>query len=246
MSRTLVATSVATALLLAVPALALGPLDVTAGAGVHSKYVWRGQISTADPVLQPELNVGLLGMEIGVWANMDLTDINGYEASLSETDWSLGYEFSLPLVTLGAGFIYYDYPSRGPRDTFEFYVGAEAHVLLSPRLYIYNDLDAYKGTYVGAGITWDRELGRTTALQLAGDFGWGSDGYMNGYFGGSVGAGASDLTLAASLPWRALPLLTIEPYVSWATLLGGAKDFVDERDGDWNTVFFGVTAMVSF
>jgi hypothetical protein len=149
-------------------------------------------------------------------------------------------------VSLGAGFIYYDYPSRGPSDTFEFYVGAEAHVLLSPRLYVYNDLDAHKGTYVGAGATWSRELGETTALDLSADLGWGSDGYQNGYFGGGIGAGFSDLTLAASLPWRVLPLITVEPHVSWATLLGKTKDFVDEREGDWNTVYFGATAKFSF
>lgn len=229
----------------AAPALALGPLDVDAAVGVHSKYVWRGQIVTSEAVMQPELNLGVMGFTVGVWGNVDLTDVNGHETSLSETNWTLGYELSLPIVSLGAGFIMYDFPSSGPHDTSEFYIGGKANVLLSPHLYIYNDIDQIKGTYVTLGGTWSHKLGESMGLELDGDYGWGSDSYMRGYFSVPT-AGSSDLTFAARLPWHVVPMFTIEAHVSYATLLGDAKTVTDARDADFDTVFYGLTARFSF
>lgn len=229
----------------AAPAAAAGPVGVDAAVGVHSEYVWRGQIVTAEAVLQPEVTVGALGLSCGAWGNVDLTDANGFETSLAETDWSVGYAVSLPLVSLGAGFIRYDYPSRGPQDTSELYVGGEAHVALSPHLWVYRDVDVVEGTYVNVGGSWDRSLGEATALEIAADLGWGSAGYVRGFFGPDQ-AGVGDLTVAARLPWRPLPPLTVTPQVSFATLLGDAKEAVDERGDDTATVFYGVTARVGF
>jgi uncharacterized protein (TIGR02001 family) len=245
MKRIALGALVLAALAAAVPALAAGPLDVNAGLGLHSQYVWRGQIVNPEAVLQPELGISVLGLSFGMWGNVDLSDVNGYETSLSETDWTVGYHLSLPLVSLGAGFVYYDYPTRGPNDTTELYVGGEVNVPFSPHLWISKDIDQVKGTYVNVGGAWSRELGSSTALDLGLDLGYSSEGYVNRVFGGDS-AGMSDLTITASVPWRPLPLLTVRPHVSFATLLGDAKDLTDERDADTSALWYGVSARVSF
>ena len=229
----------------AAPALALGPLDVDASVSLNSKYVWRGQIVTPEAVVQPSLEVGAMGLTVGVWSNVDLTDVNGRETSLSETDWSVGYEFGLPLVSLGAGFIYYDFPASGPASTSEFYVSAEAHVLLSPHVAIYRDVDQIKGTYVSVGAAYDYALAPEAGLRLAADLGYGSEGYQHGYFGATQ-AGMSDVLISASVPWTGLPFVTIEPHVSWASLLGDAKTGFEDLGIDTDTVFYGITASVGF
>ena len=245
MPRRLAALVLAAAVLAAAPAAALGPVDAEAGLGLHGKYVWRGQIVTDEAVLQPEAAVSLAGFSLGVWGNVDLTDVNGYGTSLNETDWTLRWGVSLPLLSLEAGAILYDYPSRGPDDTVELYAGAEAHVPLSPRLFVYRDVKDVDGTYLGAGCTWSRDLAGTAGLELAADLGWGSAGYVQGYFGPEA-AGLADLTAAARLPWRALPLVTVTPHVTWATLLGDAADAVEAGGGDTDAVFCGATARVAF
>ena len=229
----------------AAPALALGPLDADASVGLHSKYVWRGQIATPDPVVQPSLDLGLMGLTVGVWSNIDLTDVNNRETSLLETDYTVGYGFSLPLVSLGAGFIYYDYPESVGPSTSELYVNAEAHVLLSPHVAIYRDVDQVKGTYVSVGGAYEKPLAETADLRLAADLGYGSEGYETGYFG-VMKAGMSDLLISASVPWHGLPFVTVEPHVSCATLLGDAKTATKDAGKDTDTVFVGVTASVSF
>lgn len=229
----------------AAPALALGPLNVDASVGLHSKYVWRGQIATPDPVLQPSLDVGLMGLTVGVWSNVDLTDVNHRKTSLLETDYTVGYAFDLPLVSLGAGFIYYDYPTSVATSTSEIYVSAEANVLLSPHAAIYYDVDQVKGTYVNVGGAYDYGLAEGVALRLGADLGYGSKSYQMGYFGVDK-AGATDLLISAGLPWKGLPFVTIEPHVSWSTLLSDAKTATKDAGRDTDTVFVGVTASVGF
>ncbi len=245
MTRLTAAVLLTALVITAAPALALGPLDVDASVGLHSKYVWRGQIATPDPVLQPSLELGVMGLSVGVWSNVDLTDVNNRKTSLLETDYTVGYALSLPLVSLGAGFIYYDYPTSVANSTSEVYVNAEANVLLSPHAAIYHDVDQVKGTYVSVGGAYDYGLAETVALRLGADLGYGSEGYQTGYFGVAK-AGASDLLISASLPWHGLPFVTIEPHVSWATLLGDAKTATKDAGKDTDTVFVGVTASVNF
>jgi len=245
MSRLSAAVLLTVLAITAAPALALGPLDVDASVGLHSKYVWRGQIATPDPVVQPSLDVGIMGLTVGIWSNIDLTDANDRKLSPLETDYSVGYKLSLPLVSIGAGFIYYDYPESVGPNTSEFYASAEANVLLSPHVAIYRDVDQIKGTYVNVGAAYEKPLAETADFRLAADYGYGSEGYRTGYFGVAT-AGASDLLISASVPWKGLPFLTVEPHVSWATLLGDAKTSWDNLGLDTNTVFFGVTASVGF
>jgi hypothetical protein len=83
---------------LATPVLAMGPLDINAGLGLHSKYVWRGMVVTPDMVLQPEVTLGLLGFTAGFWGNIDTNDVNGQDSEFNEIDWTLGYELGLPFM----------------------------------------------------------------------------------------------------------------------------------------------------
>lgn len=238
---------IVTALLVAAGAAqAAGPLDLDAGFGVHSKYVWRGMVATDDAVLQPEAAARVLGMGFGFWGNVDMTDANDMEWQLTEVDWMFSYLLDLPLVSLEAGLIYYDIRGNLGADTSELWARGEANVLLSPALALYFDLDEYNGTHARASVAHGNKLGEFLEWELGAELGWGSEGYVNGYFG-SVGAGAgagfTDALVSLALPWHPLPMITVTPHVSYATLLSDAKDS-GAYPGD--ATFFGVTAGFSF
>ena len=55
-------------------------------------------------------------------------------------------------------------------------------VLLSPRLFIYRDIDEINGTYVEASISHTVRKFDRAELELSADLGWGSAGYDRGYF----------------------------------------------------------------
>ncbi|MEN8008097.1 MAG: TorF family putative porin [Candidatus Krumholzibacteriota bacterium] len=239
------------------PALALGPLDIEAELPYYTKYVWRGMNLVDDAVLQPSIEVGLFGFELGVWGNLDLTDINGDSGKFSEVDYFLGYELELPLVELGTGFIFYTFPEIDGAGTTEFYLSAEAGVLLSPSLAVYFDIDEVKGTYWEASVNHDFALGETATLNLAAGLGMGSESYINGYFGEmllvpnpDLGASPADYHVRASLPFHPVPLFTIAPSVTYTSLLGDAETALDNDEllyyGKSENVVWGIAAGFEF
>jgi uncharacterized protein (TIGR02001 family) len=250
----------------AAPVLAAGPLDVRAELPVYSKYVWRGMVQTDDPVLQPSVDLGLFGFQLGFWGNLDMTDVNSSdfadtEWKFTEIDWMLGYKLGLPLVELGAGFLWYTYPEDTGAETVEFYVGAKANVILSPSLTVYQDLDAFKGAYWDATIGHDVGVGESGTLQLTAGLGLGSKSYMTGFFGvpvdltdpatvAEIGASAADARIAAAYPVGFTPFFTFTPSVAWSTLLSDAKKAVDDNEGLYagktNAFVFGLAAEFTF
>lgn len=253
----LIALTVVVAYGSAMPAAALGPLDLKADLPVYSKYVWRGMNLTNDPVLQPSLGVNLLGFEFSAWGNMDLTDINGAKTEFSEWDYTLGYTLGLPFIELGGGFIHYSYPKHHFDDTTEFFLSAKAGVILSPSLAVYQDIDKFKGAYWAASIGHGFTLGESVQVDLTGGLGLGSKGFISGYFGGmlsvpdtDLGASVSDFFVRAEVPFHPIPFLSITPSVTFTSLLGDAKKAVDNNEmlysGKKDNVVWGLAASFSF
>ncbi|MFT5233556.1 MAG: hypothetical protein ACI9UQ_001590 [Candidatus Krumholzibacteriia bacterium] len=245
---------------IAAPALALGPLDADAGLALNGKNVWRGLVRTPDPVLQPEVGLGVLGFTAGFWGNIDTNDVNGSEWEFNQINWTLGYELGLAILKLDAGFIYYDYSNGSDVDTSEFYLGAAVNVLLSPSLKVYQDLDAHKGAYWEAQISHGVTMG-SNELELSGGVGFGSKGYIEGYFGPASelptvpevpgDASLTDYHIKAALPFHPLPMFTVTPSVMWSSLSGDVKTIVDSSEGvayhgESDAFVWGLNASFSF
>jgi hypothetical protein len=255
---------VATLVLGATSALALGPLDAEAELAVYSKYVWRGIVTVDDYVLQPSVGLGIAGFHAGFWGNVDMTDINSGEGfdtewKFTEIDWTLGWGMSLPLVDLGLGFIYYTFPQADGVDTTELYLSGQVNVLLNPSLVIYQDLDLVKGGYWDFNVSHGFALGATNSLEVGAGLGLGSKSYMDGYFGSGgvfipeneLGTSMADFRISAAVPFNPVPMFTVTPSVTYTSLLGDAKDAVDGSDGMlWygksDAFFWGLSAGFSF
>jgi len=246
---------------LAAPVMALGPLDVDAELALNGKYVWRGMVVTPDQVLQPSVDVGVLGFSLGFWGNIDTNDVNGAEWEFNEVDWTLGYELSLPALSLGAGFINYTFPASDDPSTTEFYLGASLSVLLSPSLTLYQDIDEFKGAYWEASIGHAVALSEGTDLDLKAGLGLGSKSYIEGYFGPATtipgvpelpgDANMTDYYLSAGVPFHPIPFFTVTPSVTYSALTGDVKDIVDSAGGiayhgDSDAFYWGLSAMFSF
>ena len=209
-----------------------------------SKYVWRGQILTDDAVLQPAIGGNWLGFGLDIWGNADLTDVNGNKTEFNEVDYTLKYGLTVIIVELEAGVAHYTFPNTNFSATTELYLGAAAKVLLSPRLFIYRDIDEINGTYIGAGISHTAREFDQAKLELSADLGWGSAGYDRGYFAVDD-AGFNNFAITAELPWQPIPLLTITPSAAYTTLLGESETSVNDDGGKSNAWVFGLTAGVA-
>ncbi len=235
----------------ALPALALGPVDVDADLTYMSKYVWRGMVANPEAVLQPSFSANILGIGFGFWGNMNLTDFSGFSdlsengGKFTEIDYVASYGLPLPLVDLNFGLIYYDFPNSDVPSTAEAFISGSVGILLSPTLSIYYDFKENDGAYVNAGISYPVTLAPEVDLDLGASLGYGDNGYNKSYFG-VESSGMTDFLLTASIPFNPIPFFTITPSVNYSTQIGDYKTATDDADGDSDAIFYGLSVSFSF
>jgi hypothetical protein len=128
--------------------------SASADAALVSKYIWRGQRLTNDWSLQPAVTLGVGGLALNAWGNMDLTAVNdfnpgdprsgsgdGLKGKFTEIDYTVSYDYSFDTVSVGAGTIFYTFPERFASTT-EIYGSISLDTLpLAPSATIYIDVD---------------------------------------------------------------------------------------------------------
>jgi hypothetical protein len=105
---------------------------VEAGAGIVSRYNWRGIDFGNSPAFQPSLTANYYGFQLGVWGSYTFNET----ASVSnEIDTWLSYSFKIYSVSVTAILTDYYFPSSGSRfgnyNDFDDPEGAGAHTLES-------------------------------------------------------------------------------------------------------------------
>lgn len=231
-----------------VNALDLGgaSVDVSAGAGVLSKYVWRGVILTDDPVVQPWVTVGAKGLSLNLWSNVDLGDVNGHSGDFTELDYTLDYTVAVKSLKLSAGAVHYTFPNTEYDPTTEIYLGVGTSLPCSPSLKIYQDVDLVEGTYVSLSGARSIPLG-CTSIDISGALGFGSGKHNEFYYYTPDAGGIADFLLSASVPFTIAEKYTVAPNLTFTSLLNGdARDSFDAADIDTENIVFGVNLSASF
>lgn len=219
-------------------------LDIGVSVAGKTKYIWRGQTITNDPVIQPEINVKLDKFTFTGWGNVDVTSASGEEWNLTETNLILDFTDDSPIkgIKYSLGAIRYDYPQGDSDDaTMEVYGGLSIpDLIFSPFIKAYRDIDRVDGTYIQVGITQDILAPPTDAEQgwislpqgIVGSatVGWGDSAYNTAYWGKDA-TNLNDLVLSAAIPVK-IGGITVAPTVSYVKLLddidggGEGDDFV--------------------
>lgn len=138
-----------------------------------NKYVFRGYESSKDSlVIQPALTLGYLGVEVGLWGNLDLKDryTGSDKANWNETDLTLSYTNEWGPVKVSGGGVYY--ALDGAEDSLELFVRASGNVLLSPTISVYREILNYPGWYINLGVSHSFPLTQTLTLDLAASVGY--------------------------------------------------------------------------
>ncbi len=122
--------------------------EATFEASVWSKYLWRGQVYTDDPVLQPALDVSTdFGLGFNAWMNMDLTDVNSTPENSTQ-----GYPGEIDFT------VYYGLPFEG---VLQAEIGAATYVIAEPAAAAGTTADCYLKLSLDpatAGDSWVAQL----------------------------------------------------------------------------------------
>jgi len=224
------------------------PWSIELGADYNSKYVWRGILLTDDPVLQPSITFAFKGFSLDIWANMDLTDVNGNNDEINEVDYTLDYSGEAGPIGYSVGVIYYDFPNTDFASTTEVYTGIGLKdVPLTPTLTVYRDVDEVDGFYVTLDVSHSFEnvvtFSETAAMavDLGAQVSWGDSDYNSGYLGVDDD-GFNTLTLTAGLPFAIGDHLTITLAVNYTCLVDGdIRDTTSDEDNFWAGVSVGLS-----
>ncbi|MFW6413789.1 MAG: TorF family putative porin [Verrucomicrobiota bacterium] len=211
------------------------PVEFGGGVDVVSEYVWRGQLLTDDPVMQPYAEISSHGLTLNVWGSVDMTDINergDHDYRLQEMDYTLSYGFTpADGLEMETGLIYYDFPGTAFSSTSEGFVSATLTDLpLTPWASLYYDFDEVEGFYADVGVGHEFELTDKLALSLGTSLGWGDEDYNDAYFG--VGSsGLNDLNITASLDYPVNEVCSISAFGQFSELLDSdIEDSVEDSD----------------
>jgi uncharacterized protein (TIGR02001 family) len=205
-----------------------------------SKYVWRGLILTDDPVLQPSVTLSHKNLSLNIWANTDLTDINGTSGEINELDYTIDYSSSVDKVNFSVGLIQYTFPHTDFEPTTEIYGSAGLSVLLSPTVSVYYDSDEVGGLYGTFGVSQSFPLGEiikkiSPSLDLSGSIAYATSDWNEGYYG-VKSSGLVDLLLTASLSVPIDEYLSLAPFVSFSQVIDSD---LKKAVADDNATFFG-------
>ena len=236
------------------------PVSGSADVAFSSQYVWRGMgLSESSIVIQPSATISYEGFSINLWGNLD-TDLDGYgEKSFNETDLTLSYDWSLDMISIGVGYIYYGlagaYPvieydeeteaitsadARELEDTQELYLSVGFDTILAPSITIYRDIDAAEGWYINLGIGHSIAFSDEMALDLGASVGYSDyDGISN----------LTDGSISASITFAANEYISITPSIAYTfALTDDGEDYLKglSLDSDSQHFFGGITCSISF
>jgi hypothetical protein len=215
------------------------------------KYVWRGIQYNEEGVNQGSLDVAYDFGDIGtigvnVWYNLDLDNENGQAGNFSEVDYTLYWEKSFDKLTLGAGYIYYDFSEVDLGSTREVYVSASYDVLLAPSVTVYYDIEDVDGFYVDFAIShsFDLEVAGMS-LDLGANIGWADENMTEAYYtgGSDADSGFTNYALSAGLNIPVGDYVTITPSITYFSLLQDAETDSGYEDDDF---IYAINVNVSF
>ncbi|MCM8529518.1 MAG: hypothetical protein NE330_00015 [Lentisphaeraceae bacterium] len=215
--------------------------------GFSDKYIWRGTRLNDEGVNQGALDVSYEAGDLGtvgvnVWYNLDLDSENDEAGDFTEVDYTLYWEKSFDALTLGAGFIYYDFSEVNNGSTREVYVSASYDTFLAPSVTVYYDFEDVDGFYVDLSIGHTVDLGFLDAtLDLGASIGYADDDQASAYYGGAE-SGFSNYLLSVGVNFPLLENVTLTPSVAYYGLL----DSADDQDLEDDDFIFGINMNLSF
>ncbi|MCX5817750.1 MAG: hypothetical protein NTX75_16175 [Proteobacteria bacterium] len=226
-----------------------------ASMAVLNRYIFRGyEIGKSGLVFQPSLSASYKGFSATFWGNIDTNQRNTTTAAFNareegkkgwdETDLTLSYTYTIQKLSLTGGYIYYNL--KYAEDTEEFFLSLAYDILTKPTLSIYQDVNAYPGTYISLSFAHSLPVYKDVTLDLGASFGYelGQGGFWKTYersTGGYTGSKYQTLhdgMVKAGFTMPVTKAFSIQPIVQYYFPLSGDASRTMGYDTNGNKIAY--------
>jgi len=226
-----------------------------ASMAVLNRYIFRGyEIGKSGLVFQPSLSASYKGFSATFWGNIDTNQRNTTTATFNareegkkgwdETDLTLGYTYTIRKLSLTGGYIYYNL--KYAEDTEEFFLAFAYDMLAKPTLSIYQDVNAYPGTYINLSFAHSLPVYKDITLDLGASFGyefgqgsfWKTYEQSTGSYTGSKYKALHDGMVKAGLTIPITKAFSIQPIAQYYFPLSGDASRTMGYDANGNKIAY--------
>jgi hypothetical protein len=210
----------------------------SASMAVLNRYIFRGyEIGKSGLVVQPSLTASYKGFSATFLGNIDSDQRNTTTATFAdreagkkgfnETDLTVSYTYVVRKFSLTGGYIYYNL--KYAEDTEEFFLTFAYDMPGKPILSLYQDVNAYPGTYANLSFSHSIPVYKDATLDLGASFGYefGQGGFWRtyepvtgGYTGGKY-KGFHDGMVKAGFTIPVTKAFSVQPIVQYYFPLSG-------------------------
>jgi hypothetical protein len=233
----------------------------SASVGVLNRYIFRGyEIGKSGLVIQPSLSASLKGFSATFWGNIDTNQRNTTTAAFAnegrkgfnETDLTLSHTHAFGKLSLTGGYTFYSV--KYAEDTEEFFATIAYDILTKPTLSIYQDVNAYPGTYMNLSFAHSFPVYKKVTLDLGASFGyfvgrgnfWKTYERSTGDYTGSTYKGFHDGMVKAGLSIPVTSAFMVQPIAQYYFPLSGDANRTMGYDTAGNKIAFNHNGYVPY
>jgi len=209
---------------------------------VRSRFVWRGEMWTDDPVFWQTVTARWGNLRSWNFFNVDLTGINGDRYELNEYDFILDYTLRLGRWSVAPGVLRFTSPTGFFKTTTKYTLDIRAASPWNPRLRVRIDTEHSRGNYfIFSTARTLAPFGERFAFSLYGETGISQPRYYRIRL--SDRYAFTDALIGLSLPLRAGRGFTVTPFAEFTSLLDHSVREAQRDTGAKKDVFtIGVSA----
>jgi len=211
-----------------------------------SRFVWRGDMWTDDPVIWKIATIRYKGFRLYNFFNIDLTHINDDKFQCNEYDYILDYTFSFDLFSVAPGVLHFSSPTNYFEPTTKITLQIKTQLPLHPGLRIRIDPEKSRGSYFILD-TYHRISPDKFIKHI--DF-YGSLGASQPrYYGKGLKNETvlTDVLFGIGIPFDIGKGMLLTPIVEFTALLGNhLRDDIEAKGRDTEAFTYGITLSRGF
>ena len=212
---------------------------------VRSRFVWRGEMWTDDPVFWQTAVLRWRGFRSWNFFNVDLTGINGDRYELNEYDFILDYTFRFGRWSIAPGVLRFTSPTGFFKTTTKYTIDIRAVSSWNPRLRVRIDSEHSRGNYfIFSSSRTFAPFGERYVCNLYGEAGVSQPRYYRSRL--SDRYAFTDILVGLSLPIEAGKGLTMTPFLEFTSLTDhSVREAQRDTRAKKDALTFGISAWKS-